>query len=64
MQRDRQQPTAFKSTRDQERREWARSGSEQHQREAREHSRQTAKLQRTHALLADAERQIRELRSH
>lgn len=46
------------------RKEWQRSGEEQHQMEAREHARQPGKMHRTYGIQSDeAARQIRELRA-
>jgi hypothetical protein len=59
-----QQKSGFKPARGHTRKEWERSAGDQHQLGAGEHSRQPAKALRTHDIReAEAERQIRELRS-
>ena len=67
MQRDRYQDAAIKSGhhgKHHERREWQSAHEQQHQMEAREHARQPDKAHLTHdSRAAEAERQIRELRS-
>jgi hypothetical protein len=61
----RQQEAGFKSGRSGHgRKEWDQSSDDQHQMEAREHARLPAKSLKTHhAREAEAQRQIRDLRS-
>lgn len=62
MHRDQQQVSEPKTGRRHARREWEPTREQQHQMEAREHSRQGGRGRRTSALrAAEAERQIREL---
>ena len=64
MHRDRQHQAGFKSERHTGRREWEPAEHDVHQLEAREHARQHDKGHKTHAVRsAEAERQIREVRS-
>lgn len=64
MHRDQQQEKGFKPERRHARKEWEADRAEQHQMEAREHARQHGRVHRAHHLReAEAERQIRELRS-